>query len=62
MHDEPTSLAIKTSKKKTAATTTTKNTNNSYRHGIHEYDGHASTKDNKDVSRRIGGGDCSTTK
>ena len=37
-------------------------TNNSYRHGIHEYDGHASTKDNKDVSRRIGGGDCSTTK
>ena len=36
--------------------------NNSYRHGIHEYDGHASTKDNKDVSRRIGGGDCSTTK
>ena len=36
--------------------------NNSYRHGIHEYDGHASTKDNKDASRRIGGGDCSTTK
>ena len=38
-------------------------TNNSYRHGIHEYDGHASTKDNKDASRRIdgGGGDSSTT-
>ena len=37
--------------------------NNSYRHGIHEYDGHASTKDNKDASRRIdgGGGDSSTT-
>ena len=31
-------------------------TNNSYRHGIHEYDGHASTKDNKDASRRIDGG------
>ena len=40
----------------------TTNNNSCNRHGIHEYDGHASTKDNKDVSRRIGGGDCSTTK